>query len=146
MSPQTYLDDEEVADEQVTRERAWHEWMMIAVGLVGLLSVLAVIISAVALSSTSSSKTMVVTVPAAAQPAAAAPRPAPQTVRIAVKADSEHGRLGPDKQWHDAFLPADFSVKAGATVTMTLTNYDSGPHSFTSPTLGVNGIIPGGAR
>ena len=27
---------------------------------------------------------------------------------------------------------------------VTVTNYDSGPHSFTSPSLGVNETIPGG--
>jgi plastocyanin len=80
----------------------------------------------------------------AATPAAAVTRPAPETIKIAVKADSEHGRLGPDKQWHDAFLPADFTVRAGATVTITVTNYDSGQHTFTAPGLSVNGMIPGG--
>ena len=144
MSSETFKDNDEVPDAQVTKERAWHEWMMISMGLVGLLSVMAVIISTMALSSTSATRTTVVTVPVAARPAAAVTRPAPQTIRISVKADDEHGRLGPDKQWHDAFLPADFSVKAGATVTITVTNYDGGPHSFTSPAMGVNGMIPGG--
>ena len=143
MSSENSTDKDEVPDEKVSKERAWHEWMMVSMGLVGLLSVMAVIISAMALSSTSATRTTVVTAPVA-QPAAAVTRPAPQTIRIAVKADDEHGRLGPDKQWHDAFLPADFSVKAGATVTITVTKYDGGPHSFTSPALGVNGILPGG--
>jgi heme/copper-type cytochrome/quinol oxidase subunit 2 len=29
-------------------------------------------------------------------------------------------------------------------VSVTVTNYDSGPHSFTSPSMGVNEVIPGG--
>jgi plastocyanin len=127
------------------KERAWHEWVMVSVGLVGLLSVMAMILSAVALSSTSGTHTTVVTVPAAATPAAAGvPTPKPVAVSMSVKADSEHGRLGPDKQWHDAFAPADFSVRAGSTVTISVANFDSGPHTFTAPALNVNGTIPGG--
>lgn len=127
-----------------SKERAWHEWMMVSIGLVGLLSVMAMIISTVALSSTGTNHTTVVTVPVATAVRTAAPAPKPQAISLAVKADAEHGRLGPDKQWHDAFLPADFSVRAGATITITVANYDSGPHTFTSPALGVNGMIPGG--
>ena len=62
-----------------------------------------------------------------------------------VKSDSGHGRRGPDGNWHDAFLPADYSVKAGATVEVTVYNYDDMPHSFTSPSLGVNETIPSGS-
>jgi heme/copper-type cytochrome/quinol oxidase subunit 2 len=127
------------------KERAWHEWVMVSVGLVGLLSVMGLILSAMALSSTSGARTTVVTVPVPATAARAVIAAAkPMAVSMSVKADSEHGRLGPDKQWHDAIAPADFSVRAGATVTITVANYDSGPHTFTSPALNVNGIIPGG--
>jgi heme/copper-type cytochrome/quinol oxidase subunit 2 len=127
------------------KERAWHEWVMVSIGLVGLLSVMAMILSAVALSSTTGNHTTVVTVRAAATPAAAvAPTPKPMAVSMSVKADTEHGRLGPDKQWHDAIAPADFSVRAGSTVTISVANYDSGPHTFTSPAMNVNGTIPGG--
>ncbi len=134
-------------DEQAAErtERVWHEWMMVAVGLTGLLSLMAIVVSAVALSS--SSKTTTVTTAAAATPAAAAQMTAavaPQSLNLAVKADDEHGRMGPDKQWHDAFLPADFTVHAGATVHVTVTNYDGGPHTFTAPSMNVNAIIPGG--
>jgi plastocyanin len=144
MSSESHPEEEDVTEQTVSKERAWHEWMMVAMGLVGLLAVMAVIVSAMALASTSTNRTTVVTVPVAATPAAAVTRPAPETIKIAVKADSEHGRLGPDKQWHDAFLPADFTVRAGATVTITVTNYDSGQHTFTAPGLSVNGMIPGG--
>jgi plastocyanin len=65
-------------------------------------------------------------------------------VKLTVKTDVEHGRRGPDGQWHDAFLPADFTVHAGATVTVTVENQDSGPHTFTSPSMNVNQIISGG--
>ncbi len=126
------------------KERAWHEWMMVAVGLTALLSVLATIIASLALSSSSQTKTTVVTTRALAQTTAVPAAVAPESVSLAVKADDEHGRFGPDKQWHDAFLPAGFRVHAGATVTVTVTNYDSGPHTFTSPALNVNAIIPGG--
>jgi plastocyanin len=129
-----------------SKERAWQEWMMVAVGLTGLLSVLAIVVSSVALSTSSKTTTQVLAAPAAStQPAAAAvATPKPEAISLKVKADVEHGRLGPDKQWHDAFLPADFSVHAGSTVTITVTNYDSGPHTFTAPGLNLNAIIPGG--
>jgi plastocyanin len=130
--------------EPETKERAWREWMMIAVGLTGLMSVLAIIVSAMALASGNpKSPTIIQAAPVAATRAAVA-QPAPQAVKMMVKADDEHGRLGPDKQWHDAFLPADIAVHAGAKVTVTVVNYDGGPHTFTSPAMGLNQIIPGG--
>lgn len=132
-------------DVRETKERAWHEWMMVAVGLTGLLSVLAIIVSSVALSTSSKTTTQVLAAPASAQRAATVvATPKPEAVSLKVKADDEHGRLGPDKQWHDAFLPADFSVQAGSTVTVTVTNYDGGPHTFTAPSMNLNAIIPGG--
>lgn len=131
-----------------SKDKAWREWMAIAVGLTALMSVLAIIISTAALSSGGATKTTVITTPAAAAAPAsgsvATAAVAPQSITLAVKADSEHGRLGPDGQWHDAFLPADFSVRPGATVTVTVLNYDSGPHSFTAPSMHVNAVIPGG--
>jgi plastocyanin len=67
-----------------------------------------------------------------------------QAITLKVKSDSEHGKRGPDGSWHDAFLPADFTVQAGYAVTVTVYNYDDAPHSFTSQALGVNQAIPGG--
>lgn len=129
--------------DKTENDRAYREWMMVAVGLTGLLPVLAIIVSVVALSSNNPSRGTTVALPAAAT-TAATPKPAVTSMRIAIKADDEHGRKGPDGQWHDAFLPADFSVAPGATVKITFVNYDGGPHSFTSPTMGVNQTIPGG--
>jgi plastocyanin len=126
------------------KERAWHDWMMVAVGLTALLSILAVIVSLVALSSSSSSTTTVQASAPAAAAGQVAAAVAPQALTIAVKADDQHGRLGPDHKWHDAFLPADFSVHAGATVTVNVNNFDGGPHTFTAPSMNVNAVIPGG--
>lgn len=64
---------------------------------------------------------------------------------LVVKSDTEHARKGPDGKWHDAFLPAKFSVKAGQRVTVTVNNYDDAQHTFTAPTLGVNQMIPAAA-
>jgi plastocyanin len=130
-------------------DRARQEWMMIAVALAALTSLLAIVLALVAIGSSSSSVTRVI-VPAASAGAAhsaatAAPAVAPESLALAVKSDTEHGRLGPDGNWHDAFLPADFTVKPGAKVTLTITNYDSGAHSFTSPSLGVQETIPAGS-
>jgi len=66
------------------------------------------------------------------------------TIAIVAKSDTQHGRKGPDGKWHDAFLPADFTVKAGQRVTLTFTNYDDMMHSFNAAQLGVNVMIPAG--
>jgi hypothetical protein len=83
-----------------------------------------------------------VATPSSSGAAAIAAVPA-QSVSVAMKNDVEHGKKGPDGKWHDAALPANFSVRAGARVTVTLTNYDT-PHTFTAPGLGVNAVMPGG--
>ncbi len=136
--------DSEVGDQ---REKAWHEWMGIAVALTGILSILAIILSLVALSSGNSGTNAQAAVVSAGNAAAIA-KPAPvvksEAVRLVVKADDEHAKLGPDGKWHDAFLPADFTIHPGDRVTVTVVNYDGGPHTFTSPSLGVNETIPGG--
>lgn len=67
-----------------------------------------------------------------------------EEVNLIVKSDEEHAKLGPEGTWHDAFLPADFSVDPGATVKVTVLNYDEGEHSFTSPMLGLNVTVPAG--
>lgn len=51
------------------------------------------------------------------------------------------GHLGPDGLGHDMYLPSDVAVKVGDKVTVTVTNYDEGPHTFTAPGLGVNAEI-----
>ncbi len=72
--------------------------------------------------------------------------PAPEAVTLVIKSDEEKGKKGSDGAWHDAYLPADFSVKAGATVEVTVYNYDDMPHTFTSPGLGVNARIAAGGE
>lgn len=69
-----------------------------------------------------------------------------ESVKLVIKSDEEKGKKGSDGAWHDAFLPADFSVSAGATVSVTVYNYDDMPHSFTSDGLGTNVTIPGGSE
>jgi hypothetical protein len=68
-----------------------------------------------------------------------------QALTLIVRSDAEHARRGPDGAWHDAFLPADFTVHARRRVTITVYNYDDMPHSFTSSALAVNATIPAGA-
>jgi plastocyanin len=134
-------------DVEHQQEKAWHEWMGIAVALTGILSILAIILSLVALSSGNSGPNAQAAVVSAGNAAAIA-KPAPvvksEAVKLVVKADDEHAKLGPDGKWHDAFLPGDFTIHAGDRVTVTVVNYDSGPHTFTSPSMGVNETIPGG--
>jgi plastocyanin len=71
---------------------------------------------------------------------------AEESVKLTIKSDEERGRKGPDGNWHDAFLPADFSVSAGATVRVTVYNYDDMPHSFNADQLGTDVTIPGGSE
>ena len=80
--------------------------------------------------------------------ASAAPQAAStvENVNLVIKSDEEKGKKGSDGNWHDAFLPADFSIEAGATMTVTVDNYDDMPHTFTAPGLGVNATIPPGSE
>jgi plastocyanin len=71
---------------------------------------------------------------------------AAENVKLVVKSDEEHGKMGSDGNWHDAYLPADFSVKPGATVKVTVYNYDDAEHTFTSPELGTNATIAAGSE
>ncbi len=68
-----------------------------------------------------------------------------QALTLIVRSDAEHARRGPDGTWHDAFLPADFTVRARRRVTVTVYNYDVMPHSFTSSALGVDATVPAGS-
>ncbi len=77
---------------------------------------------------------------------ASASSPAVENVKLTIKTDEEHGKKGPEGTWHDAYLPADFSVKAGATVKVTVYNYDEATHSFTAPDLGTNAQIAAGSE
>jgi hypothetical protein len=139
-----------MSDQVETAQAVRGSWIQLAVGLTAVLSVLAIVLSAFALSE--SGKQTVITAPAMssmmgaprAASSAASASPGVKLV-MAFKSDTEHGKLGPDGQWHDAALPASFSVPAGAHVTLTLRNYDGSGHSFTSPTLGTGTTVPGGS-
>lgn len=71
---------------------------------------------------------------------------APKTVELIVKSDEEKAVKGPDGNYHDAFIPANFSVQAGQKVRVVVYNYDDMKHSFTDPGLGVNATIAGGSE
>jgi plastocyanin len=72
--------------------------------------------------------------------------PAAENVKLVIKTDEEHAKKGPEGTWHDAYLPADFSVKAGTTVHVTVSNYDEAPHSFNAADLGANAMIAAGSE
>lgn len=116
-------------------DQAWREWMMVGIGWTALLAAIAVIISLVAVTSSNPHTTTVLAA------AGSTPVGKPEAVKLVVKSDDEHGRRGSDGKWHDAFLPADFTVHAGDRVTVTVLNYDTSPHSFTSSSLGPGGLI-----
>jgi plastocyanin len=82
----------------------------------------------------------------ASMPMTSSTKAAVENVKLVVKSDEEHGKKGPEGTWHDAFLPADFSVKPGSVVHVTVYNYDEGEHSFTSSSLGTNVTIAAGSE
>lgn len=86
------------------------------------------------------------TVSGASMPMMSSARAAVENVKLVVKSDEEHAKKGPEGTWHDAFLPADFSVKPGALVRVTVYNYDEGAHSFTSSSLGTDVTIAAGSE
>jgi plastocyanin len=53
------------------------------------------------------------------------------------------GAKGSDGLRHDTTLGANFAVPQGSRVTVTVYNYDEGPHTITAPKLGLNVRIPG---
>jgi heme/copper-type cytochrome/quinol oxidase subunit 2 len=48
---------------------------------------------------------------------------------------------GSDNQLHDAFTPSNFTIYLGQTVNLTIINYDTSQHSFTSTSLGLDKIV-----
>lgn len=53
------------------------------------------------------------------------------------------GQKGSDGLNHDTTYGANFSVERGQPVTVTVYNYDEGPHTITNKALGLNVQIPG---
>ncbi|TAM85781.1 hypothetical protein EPN42_14440 [bacterium] len=62
----------------------------------------------------------------------------------AVMYGSSLGIKGPDGKPHDIMIPSNFVVKAGTPVTLSVVNYDEGPHTMTAPELGLNATIKAG--
>ncbi len=126
---------------QTNNDKSYSGYTMLAATFAVLLSMTALLAVAFKLNDNGNTQA------ASAAPApAASAAPGAESVKLVVKSDEEHAKKGPEGTWHDAFLPADFSVKAGATVKVTVYNYDEGAHSFTSPELGTNVTIPPGSE
>ena len=144
--PQITVPDVIPDDLVAERAQARFEWTIIALGLTALTAVIALIVAFSALSQNATTTTIVRTIYRGVAPAVRdTPAVAPQFVTMAYRSDVEHGKLGPDGKWHDAASNANFTVHAGSRVTITAVNYDTNPHSFTAPGLGVDQILPGGA-
>ncbi len=142
--PETNGRTPEAEPPETGNSRAWHEWLAVGVALAGLLSIAAIIVSVVALSSKNpNAGPRTVTVQAANGAANSTPAVAPLSVKMTVKSDTQHARKGPDGQWHDAILGGNLTVKAGQAVTVTVSNYDDAPHSYTAPDLNLNVKLPG---
>lgn len=134
------------------KEVVWREWLAIGVGLTGIVSVVALILALVAIAGGSSSPAQVSMATPSASVAGAGgaagavtATPVARTIKMSFKADDEHGRKGPNGVWHDAAVPAIFSVHAGQKITVVAYNYDGAPHSFTDPMIGVNKVLPKGS-
>ncbi len=98
-------------------DRAWREWMMIGGGLVALLAVFAVVVSAFALSGSGSTEP---TVTPTVEKAAAAGTPAAD-VPTAPSADAAKGVVFEEFEWVDPTLPP---VPAGAVKTFEVDVYE----------------------
>lgn len=53
------------------------------------------------------------------------------------------GQKGTDGLTHDTTYGANFNVEAGQSISVTVYNYDEGPHTITNKALGLNVTIPG---
>ncbi|HSP71356.1 MAG TPA: hypothetical protein VLN26_03245 [Gaiellaceae bacterium] len=75
--------------------------------------------------------------------ATASPKKTATVTQTMVIVGHSLGAKGSDGLRHDTTLGASFSVPQGAEVTVTVYNYDEGPHTITAPNLGLNVKIPG---
>ena len=129
-----------------SRDRAWHEWMMIGVGLTAMLTVVAIIASVVALSSKTSTTTTIIRHEAAAasrststtmgssmmggSPVAlgsgAAQAGAGAVIPVVLQLDAPKGIAGTvtGKDGWPRYSPSNITVPAGKKVTLVITNYD----------------------
>jgi hypothetical protein len=57
---------------------------------------------------------------------------------------SSLGIKGPDGKPHDIMIPTNFVLKVNQPVTLSVVNYDEGPHTITATDLGLNLVIKGG--
>lgn len=65
------------------------------------------------------------------------------SVTVLITRGEGGGLLGPDGLHHDTMYPENLTVFVGEKVNITFINFDEGPHTFTSPDLGVNFAISG---
>lgn len=125
------------------KDRAWHEWMMIGVGLTALLTIVAIIASVVALSSKTSTTTTIirhVTAPAShatssmgmmgsasvAMGSGVAQAGAGAVIPVVLQLDAPKGIPGTvtGKDGWPRYSPSNITVPAGKKVTLVITNYD----------------------
>lgn len=70
--------------------------------------------------------------------------PATRTVHRTMKiVGHEEGIKGSDGLKHDTTFGANFTVKVGEKVVVTVYNYDEGPHTITAAGLKLNVSVPG---
>jgi len=62
-----------------------------------------------------------------------------QYIYMAIKDGLQYAAA--DGKLHDSYSPASFTVQVGIPVTVTVENFDSGMHSLTAPSLGVNQMM-----
>jgi hypothetical protein len=129
------------------RDRVWRQWMLVGVGLVGLLATVAIIGAFVALGSDTPTTTIVREAPPASGPAAStagssaqraaslssvslgsgtAQMGAASIVPIVLQKDGTTGTTGTitGRDGWPRFAPSNLTVPAGKKVTLVITNYD----------------------
>ena len=124
------------------RQNAWRRWPVLA-------GFAAISVTALALSACGGSSGAATASGSSANAAAtesAAQAEGAEIVKLVIKSDEQKAKKGSDGNWHDAYLPANFTVEAGDVVHVTVYNYDDMPHSFTAPGLGVNKEIAAGSE
>jgi plastocyanin len=99
----------------------------------------------VAAGCSSTTATPATTSPANTQ-AAAASQDTTQEVTMYIFRGKENVPGAADGKGHDTAVPANFGVKVGVPVTVTVVNYDEGAHTITAPDLNLNPVIKGGTE
>jgi heme/copper-type cytochrome/quinol oxidase subunit 2 len=112
--------------------------------LFGVLSILALFLSLAAFANEPKQAPQYVTVKQYVTKTVQVATPVP-TKTVALKVGPSW-KKGPDGKLHDAFSVTSFHLTAGKAITLRITNFDTVPHSITSPQAGVDIVAQPGTH